>query len=240
MLYNLIMKFIFVFAHPDDETFSSGGTIAKLTSQKHKVSLITATKGEAGEPGNPPITTREKIGEVREQELRRAAKILGISTIHFLGFIDGKVRYARNKKLEGKILSIIKKEKPDVVITFDKTGASNHPDHKAISRATTKVFEEYKNFVQKHVRLYHTAMPRSFIKKFDQAGAGYNAFGKIRGVKDKDITTLVNIEKTLNLKIKALKEHKTQHQDWERFLKRVDVVNFKHEFFKLIDESEIV
>ena len=58
--------------------------------------------------------------------------------------------------------------------------------------------------------------------------------------KEKEITTLVNIEKTLNLKIKALKEHKTQHQDWERFLKRVDIINFKHEFFKLIDESEFV
>lgn len=233
------MKFLFVFAHPDDETFSSGGTIAKLTKQKHKVNLITATKGEAGEAGNPPITTREKIGEVREQELRRAAKILGISTIHFLGFIDGKVRYARNKKLEGKILSILKKENPDVVITFDKSGGSNHPDHKAISRVTTKAFAEYKNFAKKHVRLYHTAMPRSFIKKFEQAGAGYNAFGKIRGVKEKEITTLVNIEKTLNLKIKALREHKTQHQDWERFLKRADVVNFKHEFFKLVDENEL-
>jgi len=231
------MKFLFVFAHPDDETFSSGGTIAKLTQQKHKVNLITATKGEAGEPGNPPITTREKIGEVREQELRRAAKILGISNIHFLGFIDGKVRYARNKKLEGKILSIIKKEKPDVVITFDKTGGSNHPDHKAVSRTTTKVFEEYKNSAKKHVRLYHTAMPRSYIKLFEKQGLGYNAFGNIKGVRDEGITTVIDIEKTIDRKIKALKEHKTQHQDWERFLKRIDKNKFHHEFFKLVDES---
>lgn len=233
------MKFIFVFAHPDDETFSSGGTIAKLVSQKHKVNLITATKGEAGEPGNPPITTREKIGEVREQELRRAAKILGISEIFFLGFIDGKLRYARNKKLEQKILSIFKKEKPDVVITFDKTGGSNHPDHKAIGRAATNVFFDYKDLVNKQVRLYHTAMPKSFVKQFEKQGLGYNAFGKVRGVIDKDITTLVNIEKTLDTKIKALKEHKTQHQDWERFLKRIDKNNFHHEFFKLINENEL-
>jgi LmbE family N-acetylglucosaminyl deacetylase len=233
------MKFIFVFAHPDDETFSSGGTIAKLTAQKHKVNLITATKGEAGEPGNPPITTREKIGEVREQELRRAAKILGISTIHFLGFIDGKVRYVRNKNLQGKILSILKKEKPDVIITFDKTGGSNHPDHKAVSRATTKVFEEYKDFAKKHVRLYHTAMPKSFIKLFEKQGLGYNAFGKVKGVRDEGITTVVDIEKTIDKKIKALKEHKTQHQDWERFIKRIDKNKFHHEFFKLIDENEL-
>lgn len=234
------MKFMFVFAHPDDETFSSGGTIAKLVLNNHKVNLITATKGEAGEPGNPPITTREKLGEVREKELRRAAKILGISNIFFLGFIDGKVRYVKTKKLQGKILSILKKENPDVVITFDKGGGSNHPDHKAVSKATTAIFKEYKNISKKHVRLYHTAMPRSFIKKFEEKGIGYRAFGKIRGVKDSDITTIINIEKTLNLKIKALKEHKTQHQDWERWLKRTDIVDLNKEYFQLIDENEIV
>lgn len=231
------MKFLFVFAHPDDETFSSGGTIAKLTKAKHTVSLIMTTKGEAGEPGNPPITTRDKVGKVREQELRRAAKILGISSIYFLGFIDGKVRYARNKKLESKILSIFKKEKPDVAITFDKMGGSNHPDHKAVSRATTKVFVDYKKTTKKHIRLYHTAMPRSFIKKFDSLGLGYNAFGKVRGVRDNDITTVINIEDTLKTKIKALRQHKTQHQDWERFLKRADSFNLKNEFFQLMDEN---
>ncbi len=234
------MKFLFVFAHPDDETFSSGGTIANLTKKKHRVKLITATKGEAGEPGNPPITTRDKVGEIREQELRRAAKILGISQIFFLGFIDGKVRYARNKKLEDKIFSIFKKEKPDVVVTFDKMGGSNHPDHKAVSRATTKTFEKYKEGSKKHVRLYHTAMPRSFIKKFESQGLGYNAFGKVHGVKDHNITTIVNIQDTLKLKIKALKEHKTQHQDWERFLKRADSFNLNYEFFELISENGFV
>ena len=231
------MKFLFVFAHPDDETFSSGGTIAKLTQNKHKVSLITATKGEAGEPGTPPITTMDRLGAVREQELKRAAKTLGISKIHFLGFIDGKLRFVRNKNIEEKILAIIKNENPDVVVTFDKFGGSNHPDHKAISKATTKVFKDYKKLTKKNVKLYHTAMPRSFVKKFEEKGLGYNAFGKVRGVKDSDITTVINIENALRTKIKALKEHKTQHQDWERFLKRTDILDLKNEFFKLIDEN---
>ena len=233
------MRFLFVFAHPDDETFSSGGTIAKLTSAKHKVKLITATRGEVGQPGTPPITTMEELPKVREQELRRAAKILGISEIFFLGFIDGKLRYARNENLENKILSIFKKEKPDVIVTFDKTGASNHPDHKAIGRAATNAFFKYKDLVNKHVKLYHTAMPRSFVKQFEKQGLDYSAFGKILGTADKDITTLVNIEKALNIKIKALKEHKTQNHDWERFLKRIEKSQFNYEFFKLIHEKEI-
>lgn len=234
------MKFLFVFAHPDDETFSSGGTIAKLVKARHKVVLATATKGEAGEPGNPPITTRDKVGQVREQELRRAAKIMGILRIHFLGFIDGKLRYARNKKLEAKILSVLKRERPDVVITFDSTGASNHPDHKAVSRSVTKVFKDYKKLVNKHVRLYHTAMPRSAVKQFEKKGLVNNAFGKFRGVKDSEITTFINISDTLDTKIKALKEHKTQNQDWERFLERINDVKPIYESFKLIDENNFV
>jgi N-acetylglucosamine malate deacetylase 2 len=234
------MKFLFVFAHPDDETFSSGGTIAKLTHNKHKVKLTTATKGEAGEPGNPPVTTRDKVGPVREKELREAAKVLGISEIFFLGFIDGKVRYARNKKLHDKILSIFKREKPDVVITFDKTGGSNHPDHKAISRATTKAFESYKELTNKHIKLYHTAMPKSYVKQFEKKGIGYNAFGKISGTNDNDITTVSNIKDFLETKIEALKKHKTQHQDWEKFLKRKDFADLHFEFFKLIDENGLI
>ena len=233
------MKFLFIFAHPDDESFSSGGTIAKLTQNKHKVSLITATKGEAGEVGNPPVTTKENLGKTREQELRRAAKILGISKIYFLELIDGTLRYLRNSKLEDKIYTILKSELPDVVVTFDKAGASNHPDHKAVSRAVTKLFGEYKNLTDKHVRLYHTAIPRSNLRKFMKKGQGYNAFGKMRGVKDSDITTIVNIEKTLGKKIKALKQHKTQHKDWERFLKRAETADVKKEFFRLIDENNL-
>lgn len=231
------MKFLFVFAHPDDETFSSGGTIAKLSGQKNKIILITATKGEKGEPGNPALTTMDKLGEVREKELRNAAKILGISNIYFLGFLDGTLRYVKNKTIEQKILSVLKKEKPDVVVTFDKSGASNHPDHKAVSRSATRIFEAYKNGVNKHVKLYQTAIPKSSLKKFEEKGLEYNAFGKMKGIKDKDITTVINIEKTLNTKIKALKQHKTQHKDWERFLNRAKVTDLRKEFFKLVDEN---
>lgn len=233
------MKTLFIFAHPDDETFSSGGTILKLTSNKNIVNLICATKGEAGEPGNPPITDKKNIGKVREQELRRAAKILGISKIHFLGLIDGTLHKINAEKLTKLILPIIKKENPDIVVTFDSTGASNHPDHIAISIAATKAFEKFSKLTKKHVRLYHTAIPKSNLTKLEKAGLSYNAFGKVKGVEDETITTKVNINKQFNKKVKALKQHKTQHQDWERFLKRDFVVDLKNEYFTLIKENDI-
>ena len=106
------MKIVFVFAHPDDESFSSGGTIAKLAKKGEKVILITATRGEAGEVGDPPLTTKENLGKTREKELRNAAKILGVRNIIFLNFIDGTL-FRNLKALSKKVLSTLREENPD-------------------------------------------------------------------------------------------------------------------------------
>lgn len=234
------MKVIFSFAHPDDETFSSGGTIAKLVREGHTVQLICATRGEAGEVGDPPVCKKSEIAKVRSAELENAAKILGISHIYFLGLIDGTLHKIPVSKIQEPVLEILQKEKPDVVITFNKTGGSNHPDHKAIGKATTKVFAEYMNKAQKHVKLYHSATPKSFVKMFEEKGLGYSAFGKVKGITDKEITTRIDTKETFDLKIKALKCHKTQHQDWERYLKRTEHIDMRQEFFQLIIENSLI
>ena len=185
------MKILFVFAHPDDESFSSGGTIAKLAKKGEKVILVTATRGEAGEVGDPPLTTKENLGKAREKELRSAARVLGIKRTIFLDFIDATLEN-HTKDLKKTILSIFKKENPDVVVTFDRHGGSNHPDHKAISNAATKIFEKYMGSSKKHVSLYHTAVPRSYLRKYEKAGLVYKAFGKMKGTPDPDITTIVD------------------------------------------------
>lgn len=233
------MKILFSFAHPDDETFSSGGTIAKMVKAGHVVKLICATRGEAGEVGDPPVCKKSDIAKIRSAELENAAKILGISQIYFLGLIDGTLHKIPVSKIQEPVLEILQKEKPDVVITFNKTGGSNHPDHKAVGKATTKVFTGYMESIKKHVRLYHTGMPKSYIRIFEQKGLSYNAFGKVRGVSDKELTTRVDISDAFDIKIKALKCHKTQHQDWERYLKRTEHIDMRQEFFQLILENGI-
>ncbi|MEK7517070.1 MAG: PIG-L deacetylase family protein [Patescibacteria group bacterium] len=232
------MTFIFVFAHPDDESFSSGGTIAQLAKKGEKVVLVTATKGEKGQLGDPPIASKKNLGKTREKELENAAKILGISSILFLNFIDGTLQDHADS-LRKKILEIFIKKSPDVVVTFDRHGGSNHPDHKTISRSTTESFENYMRRSKKHVHLYHTAVPRSYLKKYEKSGLTYIAFGKMKGTPDEDITTVVDIRNTYDLKVKALQMHKTQKKDVERFLKRSSVVDLKKEFFELIYENSI-
>lgn len=233
------MKAIFIFAHPDDESFSSGGTIAQLVKKGVEVKLITATKGEKGQSGNPPLTTPENVGVLREKELLNAVKILGISKVYFLGFIDGTLHTIPEKKITDKILKIIKKEKPDIIATFNEDGGSKHPDHIQISKCVTEAFKNYLKTAKKHVRLYYTATPRSFVEKLREQGMTYNIYGLVQGTPDELITTSVDISKNVKIKIKALMCHKTQHQDWERYLRRSKHKEFKTENFRLVKENTI-
>lgn len=233
------MKIIFVFAHPDDESFSSAGTIAKLTQKGVDVKLITATRGEAGQLGDPPITTQEELGKVREEELKTVTKVLGISEIYFLDFVDGALSQTPLKLISDKVLEILQEEKPDAVVTFNEEGASLHPDHIRMHEAGTAAFKEYIKTAKKHVRLYYNASPRSFIEKLRKMGIMYSVYGEVKGTPDEQITTTVDISDTVDKKVEALMSHKTQHQDWEKYLKRKNEPEFKKEYFRLVMENNI-
>lgn len=233
------MKILLVFAHPDDETFLLGGTIIKLNGEGHTLDLICATRGEAGLPGIPPITTMEELPSVREKELRDASEILGIRNIYFLDYKDGTLENASANDLKYKIMTIIKSEIPDVVITFDNEGITNHPDHKAISRACSNAFQGYMETSEKHVQLYHTANPQSNIKKLDDANKTYNAFGKITGIQDSLITTRINITNVFPKKVTAMKMHKTQNKNFEDVLNSKTEVDLNFEYLRLVAENGI-
>lgn len=212
------MKALFIFAHPDDETFATGGTIAKLVKKGMIVNLICATRGEAGQIGNPPICTQKELGNIREQELRFAANMLGIKEIFFLGLIDGTLKDLAQKDITIAITTILKKENPDIVFTFDSNGGeSTHPDHKSISKSATQAFERYAKEVNKHVRLYYRVTPRSLT-----------------------FTTAVDVSETVETKMQAAAMHKSQHQDWERILLRKKHEEFNFEFYQLVKENALV
>ena len=234
------MKLLLVFAHPDDETFSSSGTISHLTRNGVEAKLITATRGEAGMLGDPPLATRKTLGKVREAELKEAAKISGISQIFFLDYIDGTLKDIPTKELVGRILPIMKKEQPDIVITFEKNGISMHPDHIAISKAATEAFRKYMRGAKHHVRLYHVCLPESHLHIHQEAGYRYEHFGKMEGTPDHEISTIVDITHVYEVKVKAMKKHKTQKKDYEALLQRAELIpGNKHEHFKLIAENHL-
>ena len=235
------MKVLLSFAHPDDETFSSAGTIIKLVKAGHQVSLITATYGQMGLSADIKVDGPEHLGQIRKQEMEDAAKVTGISKIHYFGLMDGELYQERTSLLAEKVLEIMRDERPDIVITFDKKGGSNHPDHIKMSAATTRAFKSYIQKIKKYVRLYHTATPRSYFKTYLKAGLVTDTgFGQAKGVHDSTITTSVDITDVFNLKMQALEHHQTQAKDVARYKTRLEYVNLKKEYFRLVLESGII
>ena len=133
-----------VSAHPDDETLFSGGTLAMYAQKGHDIFILETTRGEGGEVGEPPLTTRENLAAFREQEVRQAAGILGARDIFFLPYIDpfmeinGIARRidAPLADFAAAIETYVQKIDPDLVITHGSNGEYGHPQHIYTHRAT--------------------------------------------------------------------------------------------------------
>lgn len=126
-----------ILAHPDDESFPIGGTLAKYAAEGVRIILVCATRGEAGIPGLSP----QAAGQVRERELQTAAKTLGLAQVRFLGYHDSQLAQAEPEQVIGQLLKIMQEIRPQAVITFGPDGISGHPDHLAIHRFTTQAFD---------------------------------------------------------------------------------------------------
>jgi LmbE family N-acetylglucosaminyl deacetylase len=131
------MRLLCVLAHPDDESLGTGGALARYAAEGVETYLITATRGEHGWWGDAadypgPIG----LGQIREAELRAAAKVLNLRAVHFLDYIDGELDRAEPHVIVVKITALIRSIRPDVVVTFGPDGAYGHPDHIAISQFT--------------------------------------------------------------------------------------------------------
>lgn len=215
-----------MFAHPDDESFSAGGTIAKYVKAGWTVDLICATRGEAGETGLVKVSKGDALGEVRETELRIAAKLLGISKIIFLDYKDGTVNTRVPGDIEENLINTMAEMKPDVVITFETGGISNHPDHIKLSFSTTYAFQEYAKMRKKAnpkdenpPKLYYACVPESVMQYLieNEVFPSEAHERPLQGIDDKKISTVIDIKRFAALKEEALRAHATQSDDVDRF-----------------------
>lgn len=178
------LKLLCVLAHPDDESLGMGGALARYASEGVETYIVTATRGERGRFGDskekPSI---EVVGNVRENELRCAAKILGVKEVSFLDYIDADLDKADPEEAISKIVFHIRRIRPDVIITFGPEGGYGHPDHIAISQFTTAAVvaagdNSYKNngSSKSHVvsKLYYMSWPE------DKMGAYQAAFKDLK------------------------------------------------------------
>ena len=173
-----------VLAHPDDETFGMGGTLALYAQRGVEVNLVCATRGEVGDVPEGMLDGYASVADLREHELMEAARILGIKNVDFLDYRDSgmpgspdnqhpqALAAAALDEVAGKVVSYIRKYKPQIVLTFDPIGGYRHPDHIAIQRAAEKAFYaaddpafypgKYPAFSPK--KLYFHTMPKGMLR----------------------------------------------------------------------------
>jgi LmbE family N-acetylglucosaminyl deacetylase len=147
-----------VFAHPDDEVFCAGGTIAQAAEAGAAIMIVSATRGEQGQIRDATAATRRTLGTVRERELGAAAAELGVQRVKVLTYADGTLQQHRSS-LGAAIADIMRQFNPDTVITFGADGGYGHPDHVAISELTTEVFRAQARDRDPGQRLYHAVFP---------------------------------------------------------------------------------
>ena len=130
-------RILLVFAHPDDESFIAAGLARRCADNGGKVALVTATRGDAGRVGEPPLCARDELPERRERELRAAADALGIAELDLLDYRDKHLAEApagEVRDVTGRARSAASGRTSS--ITFDPHGMNGHADHVAISRFT--------------------------------------------------------------------------------------------------------
>ena len=123
---------LFFLAHPDDETFLAGGTIAKYAAAGVEIGVVCATRGQRGKTGD--VCSRDDLAAVREAELRSAAGILGIRRLEILSWEDQTLASASPDEIRRSMVAAIRSQRPQIVVTFDPNGMNLHTDHIAISR----------------------------------------------------------------------------------------------------------
>jgi len=183
-----------IFAHPDDEVFRCGGTLALLAQRGVRVHVLCATRGEAGVPG----MTAQQAGQVRERELRCSCRALGIEPPRFLDYRDGTLVQVDEEQAVAQVTRIARELHPQVLLTWPPDGVSGHPDHMAVSRWTDAAFRR----VTDPVALYHLVVPRSLAEAMGMS--------HLHAVPDEAVTLAVDVSAVWEIKMAAIRCHRTQ------------------------------
>ena len=226
-------------AHPDDESISTGGSLARASAEGHRVVVVIATDGAYGEVPDD-LADGESLVDRRRAETARSAIALGVHRLEWLGYKDsGMTGWEQNNDPESflqapveeaanRLAGILQEENADVVTVYDWHGNYGHPDHikvhtvghRAAEIAGTKtVFEATMN--REHiVRLMEMAreagMPITEEDDFDPTGAADD--GNPFGMSEAEITLAVDVTAYLGAKRESLRAHRSQITDTSFFL----------------------
>ncbi len=180
----MVKRLLAVLAHPDDESFGPGGTLALYAENGAEVHLICATRGDVGAIPPEMRLNAEETALMREDELRCAAAELGLTGVHLLGYRDSGMPGSRDNshpdalaaapvaEVAEKVANLMRQIRPQVVITHDPIGGYRHPDHIAIHKAAVEAFNSVREEMEgasaplnsRPQKLYYHTFPRRFLR----------------------------------------------------------------------------
>jgi LmbE family N-acetylglucosaminyl deacetylase len=206
-----------VFAHPDDESLTCGGTIARLADAGAKVVLLCASRGERGSISDPSLVPDGDLAAVRSRELHDAAAILGISEVIVLDHRDGNLRWQAVPELHAEIVRVVEQHRPSAVITFDEDGLYWHLDHIGVHERT---YTALLSLGADAPPLYYVTIPKGIMSDVVQAAREHDAdvpdtsiWGIVPdafGAGAMPATITVDVRDWVPRKLAAIRCHRTQ------------------------------
>jgi LmbE family N-acetylglucosaminyl deacetylase len=160
-----------VWAHPDDETYLSGGLMVRAAAAGQRVVCVTATAGERGSD-DPASMPAAHLAAIRRRELETALDILGVAEHHWLGHPDGSCGDVDAAEAAGPLASLVREIDPDTVLTFGCDGFTGHPDHVAVGRWARAAVHE----AGSPARVLTPARTAAWIERFDPLHRRLDAF----------------------------------------------------------------
>src|SRR5579884_3246076 len=191
-------------AHPDDAEFICGGTIARWAAAGSHVVMVLGTRGDKG--SSQEDMSSERLMEIREHEQREAARILGAKEVEFLGFNDAEL--VPDLRLREAVTRVIRKYRPDALICQDPTARWSgqdyiqHPDHIAMGEASLAA-------------VFPSARDPLTFPQLKAAGFQPHKTPEVYLASPAEPDVWIDVTKSFDTKIEALKAHKSQIGDWE-------------------------
>jgi N-acetyl-1-D-myo-inositol-2-amino-2-deoxy-alpha-D-glucopyranoside deacetylase len=232
-----------VHAHPDDETITTGGTLARYAAEGVRTVVVTCTRGDLGWVFDPTLVGQD-VGTLRDRELEDACSTLGVSRLARLGYSDsgmpgvpenhrpGAFFTAHVHEAADRLLEVIEEERPRVMLTYDETGGYGHPDHVKAHQVAVAAFGAAG--AARPDKLYFVRFPltwsREFVRRLREAGidapgsapSGADAGPGLHeiGVPDEVVTTAIDVRRYVATKLAALACHRSQVPP-DHFLRRM-------------------
>ena len=232
------LTLLVVHAHPDDESISTGGVLAKYSANGFRTVLAYCTRGEAGDILNPDFVYPKpgmSITDIRAIELTNALKVLDVKSVHFLGYRDSGMAgtpennhplafaQADEQEAADRLIKIIRRVRPHVVVTYNEKGTYLHPDHIMANRVTLRAFhtsgDRGYNAGQglapwQPTKLYYTAIPLERIRRMHEIlvkqGEEPGFDPEVLGTPEEKISATIDVRKFLSRKLEALNCHQSQ------------------------------